>query len=121
LVGALNALVLSGTISGSKRQQLVSEARRIVAERCATLMSGDPSEDWLVIRRLFSSSAVKTIQTVADDAKYLRLLHKGATLRGRLGELWRAKVVMQGRLRPCETLYCRNIFRHQQRNGGASM
>jgi DNA helicase-2/ATP-dependent DNA helicase PcrA len=90
LASALSGFVLSGTIRGRKRQQLVSEARRITAERCATQMSGDPSEDWLSIRKLLSSSEAKAIQTVADDAKYLRLLHKRATLRGRLSELWRA-------------------------------
>jgi DNA helicase-2/ATP-dependent DNA helicase PcrA len=90
LADALSGFVRSGTIRGRKRQRLVSEARRITAERCGSRLSGDPSEDWLSIRRLLSSSAAKAIQTVADDAKYLRLLHKGATLRGKLSELWRA-------------------------------
>lgn len=90
LAGALDGFVRSGAIRGKKRQQLVSEALRITTERRAREMSGDPSEDWLSIRGLLSSSAAEAFQTVADDAKYLRLLHKGATLRGRLSELWRA-------------------------------
>jgi DNA helicase-2/ATP-dependent DNA helicase PcrA len=89
LAAALNNFLHSGTIRGRKRQQLVDEARRITAERRATQMSGDPSEDWLSVRRLLSLSPAKAIQTVADDAIYLRLLHKGAILRGRLDELWR--------------------------------
>ena len=28
-------------------------------------------------------------ELIEEDAKYLRLLHKGAALRGRLGEIWR--------------------------------
>jgi DNA helicase-2/ATP-dependent DNA helicase PcrA len=90
LAGALDGFVRTGAIRGKKRQQLVTEVLRITAEWCAGEMSGNPSEDWLSIRRLLSTSAAKAIQTVGDDAKYLRLLHKGATLRERLSELWRA-------------------------------
>lgn len=90
LAGALDGFVRSGTIRGRKRLQIVSEAGRITAGACANEMCGDPSEDWLSIRKLLSSSVAEAIRTVADDAKYLRLLHKGTTLRGRLSELWRA-------------------------------
>jgi DNA helicase-2/ATP-dependent DNA helicase PcrA len=89
LAGALDGFVRSGTIRGRKRQQTVIEAGRITAEACAKEMCGNPSEDWLSIRKLLSSSVAEAFRTVADDAKYLRLLHKGATLRGRLSELWR--------------------------------
>jgi DNA helicase-2/ATP-dependent DNA helicase PcrA len=51
--------------------------------------SGDPGEDWLEVRRLFKASSCEALQQVADDAKYLRLLHHGSILRSRLDELWR--------------------------------
>ena len=42
------------------------------------------------MRDLLEQSGVEVLQQVASDAKYLRLLHKGAALRSRLSELWRS-------------------------------
>ena len=50
---------------------------------------GDPWEDWRAVRKLLTDSGTDVLQQVTEDAKYLRLLHKGAALRARLGELWR--------------------------------
>lgn len=91
LTGALGGYLASGVIRGKKRQRIVEEGLRIADERYGLQLSGDPWEDWLTVRRLLADSAADEVQQVAEDAQYLRLLHKGATLRSRLGELWRAR------------------------------
>lgn len=90
LAAAIQEFVRSGTIKGKQQTQLVNECLSIADQRVSIELSGDPWEDWLSIRKMLSTSVSKALQTVADDAKYLRLLHKGAALRGRLSELWRA-------------------------------
>jgi DNA helicase-2/ATP-dependent DNA helicase PcrA len=89
LAGALGNYVGSGAIRGAKRKLVVDECIRIATERHALPLSGDPAEDWLIIRQLVSSSAADTVQKVAADARYLRLLHKGAVLRASLSDLWK--------------------------------
>lgn len=89
LAGALGGYLASGSIRGSKRQQIVSESRRIALARDSLRLSGDPSLDWHTIHTLLSDSPIDVIKQVAEDAKYLRMLHRGAPLRCRLGELWR--------------------------------
>jgi DNA helicase-2/ATP-dependent DNA helicase PcrA len=79
----------SGVIRGSKRKALVDECLRIAEQRMAIKLSGDSGEDWLVVRRELESATSDVLQKVAEDAKYLRLLHRGAALRSRLSEVWR--------------------------------
>lgn len=90
LAGALGGYLASGAIRGKKRQQIVAESCRIANERHGLQLSGDPWQDWLLIRSLLTGSSADVVRQVAEDAKYLRLLHKGAALRSRLGELWRS-------------------------------
>ncbi len=90
LAGALDNFIGAGAaIKGSKRKLVVDECMRIADARRNLHFSGDPSQDWLTVRHLLSSSTAETIQKVSEDAKYLRLLHKGALLSSRLSELWR--------------------------------
>ncbi|MCI0624724.1 MAG: UvrD-helicase domain-containing protein [Acidobacteria bacterium] len=89
LAGALGGYLQSGTVRGKKREQIVQESIRIAEERHRLDLSGDPWEDWLAVRRLLAGSDAAVLRQIAEDAKYLRLLHKGAALRSRLGELWR--------------------------------
>lgn len=89
LVGALGDYVGTGVIKGSARKLVVDECKRIATERINLMMSGDPWEDWLSVRQLLGNSAAAPIVQIAEDAKYLRLLHKGAILRSKLSELWR--------------------------------
>jgi len=90
LSGALGSYLDTGIIKGSKRKLVVEECRRIAEKRHELSLTGDPWEDWLMIRKLLEDSVADPIRKVAEDAKYLRLLHKGAVLRSRLNELWRA-------------------------------
>lgn len=96
LVFALSAFLESGNIRGSKRQQLVSDALQIATKRLQLGFSGDPGDDWLAVRDLLSDVSSEPFRQVAEDAKYLRLLRKGATLRAKLGELWRSKNGYEG-------------------------
>lgn len=90
MVDALSAYAQAGArVRGKNRQLVVVEAEAIVAMRQGLRFSGDPAADWLEIRRLLEGSKAELFRTVAVDAKYLRLLHKGALLRARLGALWR--------------------------------
>lgn len=90
LVDALSNYAQDGArVRGRNRLLVVSELERIAAGRLNLGLSGDPEADWLAVRRLLDDSPADVVRDVADDAKFLRLLHKGAVLRTRLGELWR--------------------------------
>jgi DNA helicase-2/ATP-dependent DNA helicase PcrA len=90
LVDALHQFLKTGRIRGNKRQRIVETARRIAEQRVELRLTGDPGNDWLSIRNMLSLCGVEEFTFAAEDAKYLRLLHKGAVLRSRLGELWRS-------------------------------
>lgn len=86
---ALKTFRIAGRVTGARRQRTVSECARL-AEECTRLpLTGDPAVDWLLVRELFQSATCERLQAIAGDAKYLRLLHRGAALRTSLGELWR--------------------------------
>lgn len=96
IAGALGGYLQSGAVRGKKREQIVQESIRVAEERHSLDLSGDPWEDWLAVRRLLAGSAADVLRQIAEDAKYLRLLHKGAALRSRLGELWRTSAGYRG-------------------------
>ncbi|MDG5978115.1 putative ATP-dependent helicase [Hydrogenophaga taeniospiralis CCUG 15921] len=96
LVNAMDGYLASGTIKGPKRKKIIEAAKEVAQARFDLYLSGDPGIDWLTIRNLLHSSGVDVIQQVAADAKYLRLLHKGAALRSRLNELWRSTGTYSG-------------------------
>jgi DNA helicase II / ATP-dependent DNA helicase PcrA len=89
LANFLSQYVSTGKLRGSARKALVDDCIRIATQIVEQKLSGDPAEDWIAIRNLFQGSACEAISAVAQDAKYLRLLHKGSTLRSRLSQLWR--------------------------------
>lgn len=89
LTGALGGYLKSGTVRGKKREQIVRESTQVAEKMLSLQLLGDPWEDWRAVRRLLTDSGSDVLQQVTEDAKYLRLLHKGAALRSRLGELWR--------------------------------
>lgn len=68
---------------------ITSEAKRIVDECSALEFSGNPGDDWISIRKLLLNSICPQIKQVGEDARYLRLLRKGAVLNSGLSELWR--------------------------------
>jgi DNA helicase-2/ATP-dependent DNA helicase PcrA len=96
LTYSLKEFMATGKIRGSSRQLVVNEASRIGCA-CRTLkFSGDPAADWLTVRRLLEVSPCDAIKQAAIDAKYLRLLRKGAILNSGLSTLWRTKANYEG-------------------------
>jgi DNA helicase-2/ATP-dependent DNA helicase PcrA len=96
LAGFVEQHLLTGLVRGSARKALLDGCSTISAAVTQRKFTGDPGEDWLVVRNLFRDSASAPLQAVADDAKYLRLLHRGSTLRSRLSELWRSSGTYDG-------------------------
>ncbi|MBV59828.1 MAG: DNA helicase UvrD [Nevskiales bacterium] len=89
LADALSNFVTTGKVTGAKRKRIIQDVQRIASERACLVFSGDPEEDWLRIRRLLESSTEPALKQVAEDAKYIRLLHRGSVLRTNLGAIWR--------------------------------
>lgn len=89
LANALGNYAVTGTIRGSRRTAVANDCRLIGEARRQLPLSGDPAQDWLAVRSLFERAKTDACQKVAYDARYLRLLHKGALLRSRLSEIWR--------------------------------
>ena len=86
---ALLSYIETGKIRGSKRQFIVSECRRLANQCRAVSYVGDPFDDWRAIRNILFDSECDFIKQVVNDARYLRLLHKGALLRSSLADIWR--------------------------------
>lgn len=89
LVSALGDFIDSGAIRGTRRKRIVEVAKILGEQRYELELTGDPGEDWLSVRGILEACGVPEYIQVAEDARFLRLLHKGALLRSRLSELWR--------------------------------
>lgn len=91
LAGAIGTYISTGKIRGKKRELIVEECQKIAAERADLTLSGNPEEDWAAMRELIATSTAPQVARVAEDARFLRLLHRGSALRTTLSEIWRAK------------------------------
>jgi DNA helicase II / ATP-dependent DNA helicase PcrA len=85
-------------LKGKVRLLVVSEATRIAKAVRELAFTGNPVEDWLAVRGLLEGSPAEFIQQVVSDARYLRLLTKGSSLRDQLAELWRERHDYRGAL-----------------------
>lgn len=110
MIGALQAYLSSGKIRGKNRIEIVTESQRIAQERSDMRLSGDPEEDWLAIRQLFGNSSAQLLRQVGDDARFLRLLHKGSALRTKLSALWRLKREYAGAVEAVRTILSQEHF-----------
>ncbi len=88
---ALESYIETGKkLRGTRRLALLTEIDKIVAERMSIEMSGNPWDDWFLNLKLFSDHAnEKPLVTIREDARYVRLLHKGSYLRETLNTQWR--------------------------------
>lgn len=76
--------------SGKGKIKILKEIDIIAAERAQMKMTGNPLDDWLSNIKLFAEhSTVKALITIREDARYVRLLHKGSYLRESLANSWR--------------------------------
>lgn len=96
LADALDRYLETGKVTGKKRQQIVADAEAIAVAVTGLAMTGDPHADWLAIRRLLDQAQSDPLKTVAEDARYLRLLQRGTILRDNLNELWRSMSTYRG-------------------------
>ena len=91
LVDGVEQFLSHRKVRGSKRQRVVDECQRIVKQARQLEHTGDPFADWVMIRDLLAESTAPAVECLGFDAKYLRFLRKGASLRIRLTELWRTQ------------------------------
>lgn len=91
LAGAIGNYMSTGKIRGKNRELIVKECQRIAAERVEFRLSGNSEEDWAAMRELVAKSSAPQVARVAEDARFLRLLHRGSSLRTALSEMWRTQ------------------------------
>jgi ATP-dependent DNA helicase UvrD/PcrA len=91
LVRALEEFLLTGKIRGKNRVQLVNEVQGIIERRTELKLMGVPETDWISIRNLLEGLESGALNDILDDARYIRLLRRGAELSASLSEMWRAE------------------------------
>jgi DNA helicase-2/ATP-dependent DNA helicase PcrA len=95
--GKLDLLGALGDFVGVKKMAVKRKPHRIVVDECIRIaehrltlkFTGDPEQDWRQVQSLLGGSTCKEIKTIAEDAAYLRLLRKGASLRSKMSEAFR--------------------------------
>lgn len=95
---ALSSHIAGEKIRGKKRLAIIAECDVVCSRRAAMQLTGDPLKDWLLVRQLLSDCESEVIKQVAEDAKFLRLLRRGAVLQSRLSEIWRSIGSYEGAL-----------------------
>ncbi|KQS53558.1 hypothetical protein ASG38_02175 [Flavobacterium sp. Leaf359] len=107
---ALDNYIGTGKIKGSKRILFIQELDQLLAAREEIVLSGIPEEDWLAIRRLFQNCQSPYLKNVYEDAKFLRLLKKGALLSERLASAWRSTGTYLGAKSSIEEAFVQEHF-----------
>lgn len=90
LAQALEKYLATGKIQGISRKAILSEINNLVTKRKAMQFSGIPENDWISIRKLFQDCKQDLLRNVYEDARFIRLLNKGAILSEKLAEMWRS-------------------------------
>jgi len=93
---AITSYLSSNKVTGKIRQQFIAEIDEIIERRKTLDLTGIPENDWLSVRKLFQNCENPYLKNVFEDAKYLRLLNKGALLSERLSEKWRSSQTYEG-------------------------
>jgi DNA helicase-2/ATP-dependent DNA helicase PcrA len=87
---ALQKYLETGKIRGSRRESLINEIDRIAEERLNSTMTGNPFADWMDNIKIFHELATEPpLVGLREDARYVRLLHKGSYLREKLNSAWK--------------------------------
>ncbi|MGB7983826.1 MAG: ATP-dependent helicase [Terracidiphilus sp.] len=89
LAVALQAYLDSGSIRGKNRLELLSELQALATARMDHTLSGDPTHDWIEVRRLMEGAKHDALKTISEDSRFIRLLNRGTDLREHLAERWR--------------------------------
>jgi DNA helicase II / ATP-dependent DNA helicase PcrA len=83
---------LAVRISAGKTIRQNSILVNILAIHKATrilVLTGDPGQDWLTVRRTLENSTCTPLKEIAEDARDVRLLERGMHLREELSQDWR--------------------------------
>jgi len=91
LAVALQAYLDSGSIRGKKRLELLSEIQALATARMGYALTGDPTVDWIEVRRLMDGATHDALKIISGDARFIRILNRGTDLREHLAERWRAE------------------------------
>lgn len=87
---AMEKYLQTKSIKGSRRLALIAEIKNIAIKRVAMDMTGNPWDDWFAVLKLFFDFASeRPLENIREDARYVRLLHKGSFLRESLNSQWR--------------------------------
>lgn len=95
-VNSIIKYLKTGKVAGKKRETFLTELSDIIERRKRLMFAGVPESDWLSVRKLFQDSQSEYLIHVFEDAKYLRLLNKGAILSERLSAKWRTTESYEG-------------------------
>lgn len=110
LIDAFRDYLSGGSIRGAKRKRVVDDCERIVAGVVACPFVGDPFADWIRTRDIISASSESVLQCLAADARHLRFLHKGASLRTTLSSLWRTQQCYLGAAQAVQNAFVQEHF-----------
>lgn len=88
-VSSLQGYLASGKISGKRLTEIVDDCSRIAKWRMEAVLSGSPESDWLEVMHLLLNAEAECLKEIGNDARYLRLLHKGSHLRSTLNDIWK--------------------------------
>jgi DNA helicase-2/ATP-dependent DNA helicase PcrA len=113
---ALDQYMGNGKVKGSKRLLFIKELQELLAKREELLLCGIPEEDWLNLRRLFQNCESPYLKNIYEDAKFLRLLKKGALLSERLASAWRGTGTYLGAKASIEDAFVQEHFIAAQTN-----
>jgi DNA helicase-2/ATP-dependent DNA helicase PcrA len=77
------------TRSLKREKATVQECCRIARDCSELVFTGNPADDWIIVRRVIETSTCTIFQQLEKDAKYVKLLHRGSVLQSGLSSLWR--------------------------------
>lgn len=63
--------------------------RQLLIEVAHLQLTGDPVSDWRAVRTVIAASARAELQSVAKEARHMRLLRRGAQIEAALADAWR--------------------------------
>lgn len=110
LTDALLEYTETGKVLGSKRKAVIKECEDI-AKKCNELdFSGNPIEDWMLVRKILDGKDSDVLKQLVSDSNYLRLMHKGSELRSSLGNLWRSHGNYTGAVQAVKTSLLQEHF-----------
>jgi DNA helicase-2/ATP-dependent DNA helicase PcrA len=88
-VSVLDNYIQNRTTKGPAQKRLIEEISALFNKRIKLVMTGSPEEDWHAIRKLFQDSQSEILKNIYEDARYIRLLNRGALLSDSLAQMWR--------------------------------